>query len=144
MELIPALTRERKDVAQPTRLHELSEVGQGTRLELRACEIRPVELRTAEVGAAEVDVVAYAKEAVPTAFKEKLARFERGWKIVQMRRPLGTGGWRLYRLDRDPSELYDKAGAEPELLKQLAREWDAYASTHNVVVVQDEESSASR
>jgi arylsulfatase len=66
------------------------------------------------------------------------------WKIVQMRRPLGTGGWRLYRLDRDPSELYDKAGAEPELLKQLAREWDAYASTHNVVVVQDEESSASR
>ena len=61
-----------------------------------------------------------------------------------MRRPLGTGGWRLYRLDRDPSELYDKSGVEPELLEQLTREWDAYASTHNVVVVQGDPSKPSR
>ena len=33
-----------------------------------------------------------------------------------MRRPFGTGSWRLYRLDRDPSELYDKSAAEPERL----------------------------
>jgi arylsulfatase len=66
------------------------------------------------------------------------------WKIVQMRRPLGTGAWRLYRLDRDPSELYDKSGAEPELLEQLTREWDAYASAHNVVVLPGDPSAASR
>jgi arylsulfatase len=57
------------------------------------------------------------------------------WKIVQMKRPLGTGSWRLYRLDRDPSELFDLSEAEPELLEQLEREWDAYARSHNVVLV---------
>jgi len=66
------------------------------------------------------------------------------WKIVQMKRPLGTGAWRLYRLDRDPSELHDKAADQPERLEQLAREWDAYAGTHNVVVVPGEASATKR
>jgi len=56
------------------------------------------------------------------------------WKIVQMKRPFGTGGWRLYRLDRDPSELYDRSASEPELVDELVRAWEAYARTHNVVL----------
>jgi arylsulfatase len=66
------------------------------------------------------------------------------WKIVQMRRPLGTGSWRLYRLDRDPSELYDKAAAEPERLAELMQEWEEYADSHNVLIVPDEVSAPSR
>ena len=64
------------------------------------------------------------------------------WKIVRMRRPFGTGSWRLYRLDRDPSELYDKSAAEPERLEELKQEWDDYAESHNVMVVPDEASVA--
>ena len=66
------------------------------------------------------------------------------WKIVRMKRPLGTGSWRLYRLDRDPSELYDKAAAEPERLAELMQEWEEYADSHNVMIVPDEVSAESR
>jgi arylsulfatase len=49
------------------------------------------------------------------------------WKAVHMARPLGTGDWRLYRLDRDPSELHDRAQKKPAKLKQLIALWEEYA-----------------
>ena len=63
---------------------------------------------------------------------------------VQMRPPLGSGKWKLYRLDRDPSELYDQAEAEPELLKQLIEEWHAYAREQNVWVLERKDPGARR
>lgn len=59
------------------------------------------------------------------------------WKIVQMARPLGTGKWRLYRLDRDPAELYDRAEAHPDRLAALVRLWGEYARTHAIPLPSD-------
>jgi arylsulfatase len=52
------------------------------------------------------------------------------WKAVRMARPLGTGDWRLYRLDRDPSELHDASKREPAKLKRLVALWEEYARAH--------------
>jgi arylsulfatase A-like enzyme len=49
------------------------------------------------------------------------------WKAVRMARPLGTGDWQLYRLDRDPSELYDLAKEKPAQLAPLVALWQEYA-----------------
>jgi arylsulfatase len=56
------------------------------------------------------------------------------WKMVWMEPPFGAGSWRLYRIDRDPSELYDKAAAEPEKKAELEALWQQYADAHGVVV----------
>ncbi len=76
------------------------------------------------------------REDIPIGFELGGDRaLRRGvWKIVQMKRPFGTGAWRLYRLDRDPAELFDRSASEPDLLKELAREWDTYARAHNVLI----------
>lgn len=56
------------------------------------------------------------------------------WKLVQMPPPFGSGAWRLYRLDRDPSELHDQAAEEPALREQLLGLWEEYARDHGVIV----------
>ena len=66
------------------------------------------------------------------------------WKAVWMRPPLGAGDWRLYRLDRDPSELHDRNEEEPEKLAELIDLWHEYARHHNVVVAGDDASSSAR
>ncbi|MFH8251164.1 sulfatase-like hydrolase/transferase [Microbacterium sp. B2969] len=44
----------------------------------------------------------------------------------------GPGAWRLYDLERDPTELHDLAAAEPALVAELAEEW-RQAAWHNTV-----------
>jgi len=60
------------------------------------------------------------------------------WKMVWMKPPFGAGTWRLYRIDRDPSELYDKADAEPEKKAELEALWQEYAKAHGVVIPAEE------
>ena len=55
------------------------------------------------------------------------------WKAVRMASPLGTGEWRLYRLDLDPSELFDRAKQSPAKLKELIELWDVYARDVGVI-----------
>jgi len=64
------------------------------------------------------------------------------WKIVQMPRPLGTGSWRLYRLDRDPAELYDRAVRDPRRLAELVSLWEQYARAHDVDLESDATAAA--
>jgi arylsulfatase len=49
------------------------------------------------------------------------------WKAVWMPPPFGAAKWRLYRIDRDPAELYDRAEARPAELAQLEVLWRDYA-----------------
>jgi arylsulfatase A-like enzyme len=51
------------------------------------------------------------------------------WKLVR----LGRGGpWELYDLKADRTELHDLAAEKPDLVKQLAAKWDAWAERAHV------------
>ena len=56
------------------------------------------------------------------------------WKLVSMPPPFGLGRWRLYRLDRDPSELYDLSQKRREEVEELSELWRSYAREHGVVI----------
>ncbi len=66
------------------------------------------------------------------------------WKAIWMKPPLGPGAWRLYRLDQDPAELYDRSKGRPAELRGLVDLWESYARSHDVVVEPDEPISAAR
>ena len=52
------------------------------------------------------------------------------WKLVRLGR---NGPWELYDLKNDRTELHDLAGTKPELAKELAAKWDAWAERTHVV-----------
>ena len=63
------------------------------------------------------------------------------WKLVSMSPPFGAGSWRLYRLDRDPAELYDLSEKDPEAKQELLALWQEYAKTNGVVLPEAESAS---
>lgn len=56
------------------------------------------------------------------------------WKLVLMPPPFGVGRWRLYRLDHDPSELFDLSEQEPDRVEQLSSLFTRYAEENGVVL----------
>lgn len=56
------------------------------------------------------------------------------WKAAWIRPPLGAGGWRLYQLDRDPAELWDRSEDEPQTLEELTSLWAEYAKRNGIAV----------
>ncbi len=55
------------------------------------------------------------------------------WKALWIREPEGSGTWQLYDVERDPGETQDRANDEPELLSELIKAWDRYATACGVV-----------
>ncbi len=55
------------------------------------------------------------------------------WKLVWMPPPFGPGKWRLYRLDRDPTELFDRSEGKPDEKRALLAIWEEYARANGVV-----------
>ena len=51
------------------------------------------------------------------------------WKLVRLER---GGPWELYDLKADRTELDDLAAARPELVRELAAKWDAWAERTHV------------
>jgi arylsulfatase len=52
------------------------------------------------------------------------------WKLVRR----GTnGGWELYDMKSDRTELHDLANAQPEKAKELLAKWDAWAKRTHVL-----------
>ncbi len=51
------------------------------------------------------------------------------WKLVRLG---ATGVWELYNLKTDRTEQHDLASEKPELAKELAAKWDAWAERCNV------------
>ncbi|CAK7241787.1 MAG: hypothetical protein STHCBS139747_003258 [Sporothrix thermara] len=60
------------------------------------------------------------------------------WKIVFIPKPKGTEKWQLYNLAKDPGEIHDLAGQEPERLKELTALWDQYVLETGVVSLSPE------
>jgi arylsulfatase len=54
------------------------------------------------------------------------------WKAVLLPKPFGTGDWRLYRLDFDPAELYDRSEKDPEEKAELVSLWEEYAKANGI------------
>lgn len=52
------------------------------------------------------------------------------WKLVRFSR---HGAWELYNLKDDRTELCDLAGEKPELARQLAAKWEAWAKRADVI-----------
>jgi arylsulfatase len=52
------------------------------------------------------------------------------WKLVA-KGPAGK--WELYDLDRDRTELHDRAAEHPDRVRDLAARWEAYAKRANVL-----------
>jgi arylsulfatase len=67
------------------------------------------------------------------------------WKLVLMPVPFGSGDWCLYRIDRDPAELYDRAAERAERKRELVALWEQYARENGVSIANgspDEEGGA--
>jgi arylsulfatase len=60
------------------------------------------------------------------------------WKIVRLPVPFGSGDWRLYRIDRDPAELYDRSEKDPDRKQELTALWEQYARENGVAVAKPE------
>jgi arylsulfatase len=56
------------------------------------------------------------------------------WKLLWLSPPFGPGDWLLYRIDRDPAELYDRSQQDPDELRELRALWEDYARTHGVAL----------
>jgi arylsulfatase A-like enzyme len=52
------------------------------------------------------------------------------WKLVRLGR---KGPWELYDLKADRTELHDQSAARPELARELAAKWDAWAKRAHVM-----------
>jgi arylsulfatase len=63
-----------------------------------------------------------------------------GWKIITNHRagtPIDDGEWELYDVTADPTETVDLAAEHPELLAELAAEWEAAAWANTVFPIQE-------
>lgn len=56
------------------------------------------------------------------------------WKLVWLSPPFGPGDWLLYRIDRDPAELYDLSREHPDERRELQALWEDYARAHGIAI----------
>jgi arylsulfatase len=68
------------------------------------------------------------------AYSDQGAVREGSWKLVRMPPPFGVDRWRLYRLDHDPSELFDLSEKRPTRVKELTSLFEHYAGQNGVVL----------
>jgi arylsulfatase len=68
------------------------------------------------------------------AYADQGAVREGRWKLVRMPPPFGLDRWRLYRLDHDPSELFDLSTKHPARVEQLTALFQRYAHENGVVL----------
>jgi len=56
------------------------------------------------------------------------------WKALYLPAPYGPGTWQLYDLSRDPGEIDDLAGSQPEKLAELLELWECYVQENGVIL----------
>lgn len=56
------------------------------------------------------------------------------WKLLWLCKPFGTSQWQLFNLKVDPGETRDLASERPEIRDRLAKYWDEYVKTNNVIL----------
>ena len=57
------------------------------------------------------------------------------WKAIRTYPPEGSGKWELFDIRSDPTEKNDLAAEFPNTVEELAADWDAYAASSGVFVL---------
>src|SRR3546814_6435382 len=52
------------------------------------------------------------------------------WKLLWLPRPMGSGNWALYDLERDPAEQTNLATSFPERVGAMAGVWNRRSEEH--------------
>lgn len=63
---------------------------------------------------------------------EMKAYISGNWKILRLPKPMGTGEWQLYDIEKDPAETTDLSAQFPEIKEQLIQGWNEYAKRNEV------------
>ena len=63
---------------------------------------------------------------------EMKAYISGNWKILRLPKPMGTGEWQLYDIEKDPAETTDLSAQFPEIKEQLIKAWNEYAKQNEV------------
>lgn len=60
------------------------------------------------------------------------------YALTSTKQPKGPEKWQLYDLSKDPGEIHDLAGEEPEKVQELLTLWDQYVLENGVIPMQPE------
>jgi arylsulfatase len=63
---------------------------------------------------------------------EMKAYIKGNWKILRLPKPMASGEWELYDIDKDPGETTDLSAQFPEIKQQLITAWNEYAKQNDV------------
>ena len=55
------------------------------------------------------------------------------WKVLRLQEPYGDFTWGLYDLDKDPAELNNLAGQNPQKFRELVDLYSEYAANNGVI-----------
>jgi len=56
------------------------------------------------------------------------------FKLLQLEKPFGSGGWQLYNLTKDPGETVDLSEKMPELRNEMIGVWNRYSKETGVIL----------
>lgn len=63
---------------------------------------------------------------------EMKAYIKGNWKILRLPKPMGTGTWQLYDIEKDPAETTDLSEQFPAVKTELIQAWGEYAKKNEV------------
>ncbi len=58
------------------------------------------------------------------------------WKMIRIPGRFGTGDWELFNIKNDPAERHDLSAENPDIVTELAAEWDKYALKNGVILAE--------
>lgn len=74
----------------------------------------------------------HADESLGFELYGNRALIRNDWKATLIWPPAGNGEWQLFNIARDPFEANDVGEEYPDVLDELAGEWDRYADRHGI------------
>jgi arylsulfatase len=74
----------------------------------------------------------HAKEGQGWELFEMKAYIMGNWKLLRLPKPMGTGVWQLYDIEKDPAETTDLSAQFPDVKKKLINKWNKYAKQNEV------------
>lgn len=93
---------------------------------------------------AEVDEVYGEADAFAIEVSGTAALYRGHWKITKTPAPYGDGQWHLFNISQDPGETEDVAAQHPDLLLEMQKEFQTYASRVGVFDLPPGETARSR
>lgn len=74
----------------------------------------------------------HANDGIGYELFEMKAYIKGNWKILRLPKPMGSGEWELYDIEKDPGETTDVSAQFPQVKEQLIEGWNGYAKENDV------------